>query len=334
MARRHKPRRGSLGFSPRKRSARALPRVRSWALAPTKAPAIEGFAGFKVGMTHAFLVDYRKRSTTAGQELSVPVTVVEVPPMRAVGARIYARNPYGKRVVAEVWGENPVQEIGRRISPHPPSSPEARLAFGHAAGEDVRLIVHTQPHLITGVSSKTPEIFEVRVAGDQFEDRRAFALTAVGTEVSVDQLTAEGQFLDVIGVTKGFGFQGHIQRWGVKLQPRKNSKHRRMIGTLGPHNPSFVTYRVPQAGQTGYHRRTQLNMRVLKVVRDPRTDPITPAGGFPHYGEVRSACIVLHGSLPGPAKRLLRFRTPMRARVSTVEKVDLRYFSTRSKQGA
>ena len=91
MARRHKPRRGSLGFSPRKRSARALPRIRSWALAPTKAPAIEGFAGFKVGMTHAFLVDYRKRSTTAGQELSVPVTVVEVPPMRAVGARICPR---------------------------------------------------------------------------------------------------------------------------------------------------------------------------------------------------------------------------------------------------
>ena len=63
------------------------------------------------------------------------------------------------------------------------------------------------------MASKTPEIFVVRVAGDQFADRRAFALAAVGTEVSVDQLTSEGQFLDVIGVTKGFGFQGHIQRF-------------------------------------------------------------------------------------------------------------------------
>jgi large subunit ribosomal protein L3 len=70
------------------------------------------------------------------------------------------------------------------------------------------------------------------------------------------------------------------------------------------------------------------------VVKDPRKDPVTPLGGFPHYGEVRSSCIVLHGSLPGPAKRLLRFRMPIRSQVTTVEKVDVRYFSTRSKQGA
>ena len=285
-------------------------------------------------MTHAFIVDYRKRSTTAGQEVSVPVTVVEVPPLRIVGARLYARHPYGSRVVAEVWAAGAPEELLRKIPNHPPSAPEAVEAFGKCAGDEVRLIAHTQPHLITGVGSKTPHLFEVRVAGEKFEERRAFALQQLGQEVSAERLTKEGEFLDVIGVTKGFGFQGHIQRWGVKLQPRKNSKHRRMIGTLGPHNPSFVSYRIPQAGQQGYHRRTQFNMRVLKVVKDPRADPITPAGGFPHYGEVQSACIVLHGSLPGPAKRLLRFRAPMRIHVTAVEKVDLRYFSTRSKQGA
>jgi len=225
-------------------------------------------------------------------------------------------------------------ELDRRIPHHSASSPEALASFGHASGDEVRLIVHTQPHLITGTSSKTPQLFEVRVSGEKFEDRRAFALQQLGQEIPAEQWTKEGEFVDVLGVTKGFGFQGHTQRWGVKLQPRKNSKHRRMIGTLGPHNPSFVTYRIPQAGQQGYHRRTQFNMRVLRVVRDPRADPITPAGGFPHYGEVRSACLVLHGSLPGPAKRLLRFRAPIRSRVATVEKVDLRYFSTRSKQGA
>ena len=285
-------------------------------------------------MTHAFIVDYRKRSTTAGQEVAVPVTVVEVPPLRVVGARIYQRGPYGARVAVEVWGPNPAEELLRRIPAHPASPSEAVERFSSAPGEEVRLLVHTQPQLVTGTPSKSPQLFEVRISGDSFEDRRAFAVQQLGQELAADQLTREGDFVDVIGVTKGFGFQGHIQRWGVKLQPRKNSKHRRMIGTLGPHNPSFVTYRIPQAGQQGFHRRTQFNMRVLKVVRDPRTDPVTPAGGFPHYGEVRSACIVLHGSLPGPAKRLLRFRTPMRSRVASVEKVDLRYFSTRSKQGA
>jgi large subunit ribosomal protein L3 len=85
MARRHRPRRGSLAYSPRSRTARALPRVRAWPPGPAK-PSIEGFAGYKVGMTHAFILDYRKRSTTAGQEVAVPVTVVEVPPIRVVGA--------------------------------------------------------------------------------------------------------------------------------------------------------------------------------------------------------------------------------------------------------
>ncbi len=285
-------------------------------------------------MTHAFMVDYRKRSTTAGQEVAVPVTVVEVPPLRVAGARVYASTPYGRRIVAELWGGTPIEELGRTIPTHPESAAGAREAFGQAGGDEVRLIVYTQPQLITGTGSKTPTLFEVRVSGEKFDDRRAFAVAALGKEIPAEELAKEGEFLDVIGVTKGFGFQGHIQRWGVKLQPRKNSKHRRMIGTLGPHNPSFVTYRIPQAGQQGYHRRTQFNMRVLRVVKDPRSDPITPAGGFPHYGEVRAACILLHGSVPGPAKRLLRFRTPIRSRVANVEKVDIRYLSTRSKQGA
>ncbi|MGD0257121.1 MAG: 50S ribosomal protein L3 [Thermoplasmata archaeon] len=330
---RHRPRRGSLAFSPRSRSIRPVPRIRSWAPGP-KQPALEGFAGFKVGMTHAFMVDYRKRSTTAGQEVSVPVTVIEVPPLRAAGARVYASTPYGRHVVSEVWGGGLIDELDRRIPTHPESGAEALESFGAATGDEVRLIVYTQPHLLTGMGSKTPSLFEIRISGEKFEERRAFALASLGKEIPAEELTKEGEFVDVLGVTKGFGFQGHIQRWGVKLQPRKNSKHRRMIGTLGPHNPSFVTYRIPQAGQQGYHRRTQFNMRVLRVVRDPRADPITPAGGFPHYGEVRTTCILLHGSVPGPAKRLLRFRTPLRSRIASVEKVDIRYLSTRSKQGA
>ncbi len=307
--------------------------MRSYPSIHPKNPTLEGFAGFKVGMSHAFIVDYRKRSTTAGQELAVPVTVVEVPPLRVVGARLYDRTPYGRRVVSEVWGASTAEDLARRIPPHPASPAEALAAFGSTRASEVRVIVHTQPRLVTGVPSKTPTLFEVRIGGEKFEDCRAHALKLLGQELRVDELTREGEFLDVLGVTKGFGFQGHIPRWGVKLQPRKNSKHRRMIGTLGPHNPSFVSYRIPQAGQTGYHRRTQFNMRVLKVVKDPRADPVTPAGGFPHYGEVRSPCIVLHGSLPGPSKRLLRFRTPIRSRVSVVENVDLRYYSLHSKQG-
>lgn len=329
----HRPRRGSLGYSPRKRAARPVPRIRSWPSGP-KVPQLEGFAGYKVGMTHAFIVDYRKRSTTAGQEVSVPVTVVEVPPLRVVAARAYRRDPYGQRVVAEVWADALPEEMWRRLPNHPGSPASARDAFSHASASEVRLLLATNPSLITGVPSKVPELFEVRVSGEELPARIAFALESLGKEIPVDQLAREGEFLDAVAVSKGKGFQGHIKRWHVRLQPHKNSKHRRMIGTLGPHNPSFVSYRIPQAGQMGYHRRTAFNLRVLKVVRDPRTEPVSPQGGFPHYGELRGACLVLHGSVPGPARRLVRFRLPIRSRVVAVEKVDLRYLSTTSKQGA
>ncbi len=284
-------------------------------------------------MTHAFIVDYRKRSTTAGQEVSVPVTVIEVPPLRVAGARLYRSSPMGSRVVAETWAGSSPKELRKRLPLAMDAPEEGAEAFGKTEADEVRLIVHTQPHLISGVPSKVPEIFEVRVGGEPFGARRAYAVAQLGKEISAQDVAKEGTFLDAVGVTKGKGFQGHIQRWGVKLQPRKNSKHRRMIGTLGPHNPSFITYRIPQAGQMGYHRRTAYNLRVLKLVEDPKKDPVTPAGGFPHYGEVRSSVMVLHGSLPGPTKRLVRFRLPIRSRRGAVEKVDIRYFSTRSKQG-
>jgi large subunit ribosomal protein L3 len=284
-------------------------------------------------MSHAFVVDYRKRSTTAGQEVAVPVTIIETPPIHVIGARIYRREPHGRRVIAEAWSAESHEEFDRRTAPHPATAGTALDAFRSATGDDIRLVVHTQPWLITGIDSKTPDLFEVRISGDGFEDRRKFALDQLGKEVGVEQVAKEGEFWDILGNTKGKGFQGHIQRWGVKLQPHKNSKHRRMIGTLGPHNPSFVTYRIPQAGQMGYHRRTVYNIRLLKIVRDPKSEPLTPNGGFLHYGVPRSSCVVVHGSVPGPARRLLRFRLPIRSHVPTVERVDIRYLSTRSKQG-
>jgi large subunit ribosomal protein L3 len=334
MARRHKPRRGSLGFWPRKRAIRPVARLRSWPAGAAK-PHVQGFAGYKVGMTHAFLVDYRKRSTTAGQEVSVPVTVVETPPLKVAGVRLYARGSNGRFVAAEAWAEEPDAHLSRRLPvPEKFDHAENRKKLSSTDGEDVHLLVMTQPHLLTGTPSKTPEIFEVRVSGEDLTERKDFALGLLGKEVALTDFAKEGDMVDIIAVTKGKGFQGHTKRFGVKLQPRKNSKHRRMIGTLGPHNPSYVTYRIPQAGQMGYHRRTEYNKRILKIVKDPRAEPLRVAGGFPHYGEIRASYLLLHGSIPGPAKRIIRLRVPMRFTGSLPEKVDVRYLSTASKQGS
>ncbi|MDA9696164.1 50S ribosomal protein L3, partial [Euryarchaeota archaeon] len=49
-------------------------------------------------------------------------------------------------------------------------------------------------------------------------------------------------------------------------------------------------------------------------------------------GEVKNSYVLIQGSLPGPAKRLLRLRDPIRPR-KNAHPVDLTYVSTASKQG-
>jgi large subunit ribosomal protein L3 len=311
-----------------------VPRIARWPKGPAK-PHLEDFAGYKVGMTHAFIVDFRKRSTTAGQEVAVPVTVVETPPIKIAAVRTYRNTTAGLQVAGELWSKDLDERLERR-RPLPSSAPseEARTRLLKTPAQEVRVLVHTQPHLVTGIPSKTPDIFEVRVSGENFDERRKWAVDQLGKEITFPSFAKEGDMVDVVAVTRGKGFQGHIKRFHVKLQPRKNSKHRRMIGTLGPHNPSFVTYRIPQSGQMGYHRRTEYNKRILKVVADGRAEPLKMVGGFLRYGEMRNGYTVLHGSLPGPSKRLLRLRLPVRFHGAAQEKIEMRYLSTHSKQGS
>ena len=57
MPERHHPKRGSHGFSPRKRAKTESPHIKSWAEGGEK-PKLQGFFGYKAGMTHAFMIDY------------------------------------------------------------------------------------------------------------------------------------------------------------------------------------------------------------------------------------------------------------------------------------
>jgi large subunit ribosomal protein L3 len=65
-------------------------------------------------------------------------------------------------------------------------------------------------------------------------------------------------------------------------------------------------YTVPRAGQMGFHQRTERNKRIMKISEE--AEDINPAGGFPHYGLVRGPYILVKGSVPGPAKRILKMR--------------------------
>ena len=333
MPKEHRPRHGSMGFSPRKRSESPIPHFSSWP-DTDGAPKLQGFAGYKAGMTHAFVVDYRPTSTTSGQEVQIPVTVIETPPMRVAAVRVYRQTSGGLQVLGEAWAKNLDKEL-RRVFPIPKDhDPDGALKkLDPATLDDIRLITYTQPDLVTGIPMKAPDLMEQRVGGGTLPDRLAYAVSLLGKEVRVSEFCREGSMVDIAAITKGKGWQGHHRRWGTHLLSHKNSKHRRNIGTLGNFMPGYVRPTVPQSGQVGYHQRTEYNKRVLKIGEDGKD--VTPNGGFLHYGQVRTQYVLVHGSIPGPTKRLIRLRDASRAGYVKLEKApELTFISKESKQGA
>ena len=324
-----------MAFSPRKRARSETPHISSWAAVEGDDPKILGFAGYKVGMSHIMAVDYRKKSTTAGQEIRMPVTIVEIPPMKVIGARGYIQDTYGLRTLTEAWEKKIDKDLERTLpisKGH--NAKEAWKKMSDNDLEEIRLLVHTQPRMVTGIPKKRPEIMEMAVGGGSLDAQIEFAKGMMGKEFTMSDFTQDGEMLDAIAVTTGYGFQGHVKRWGVKLLTHKNSKHRRMIGNLGPFSPGYVVSTVPQAGQTGYHQRTEYNKRLLKIGDNP--DEINPKGGFLNYGLIRGNYALLHGSLPGPSKRLIRFRKAVRfhgKKTDAIVAPEITMISQESQQG-
>ncbi len=323
-----------MAYYPRKRARSVVPHIRTWPEIED-GPRIQGFAGYKAGMTHVFTIDWREKTTTAKQEIWTPVSVIEVPPMRVAGVRFYDKDIYGLKSIGEVWAENIDKELKRRFP-----IPKKNRGKEVEDFDEVRIIAHTQPKLISGIPQKVPHLMEIRVGGGEIDKRKKYAMDLLGKEISFSDFKKEGQFVDVIGITKGKGFQGHVKRFGVKLLSHKNSKHRRMIGTLGPWHPDWVRYTVPQAGQTGYHQRTEYNKRIVKYVDFIEKDgekkleiEITPQGGFLHYGDVKNQYVLVHGSVPGPAKRIVRFRDPVRQTLEDVKEINMTYVARNSHMG-
>ncbi len=327
-----------MGFSPRKRVTREVPRIKSWP-SDDGSPALQGFAGYKAGMTHVMMVNDEADSPREGMEEAVPVTVVETPPMRAVALRAYEQTSYGMKPMTEVWTNEFHDELDRVLNlPAEDTFEEDAEALREAveAGEvdDLRVITHTVPSELKNVPKKKPDVMETRVGGGSLVERADFALELVseGGVHEMSDVFRAGEFLDVAGVTKGKGTQGPVKRWGVQKRKGKHARQgwRRRIGNLGPWNPSRVRSTVPQLGQTGYHQRTELNKRLIDLGDG---DDASVDGGFVNYGEVDGNYALIKGSLPGPNKRLLRFRPAVRPNDQPRLDPEVRFVSTASNQG-
>ncbi len=335
MSQPHRPRRGSIAYSPRKRARSEIPRVRAWH--PSKEPKLLGFAGYKAGMTHVMMTDDLPNSLTSGMEISIPVTILEVPPMKVAAIRVYNGTTYGSRAIAEAWTTELDKEIHRALTvPKKHNLPEALTKIEQLIknGEvnDLRVIMYTLPEKVTGIPKKKPEIMENNIGGVDLAVRFEYAKTLLGKYINISDVFKNGDFIDVLAITTGKGTQGPVKRWGIQLQKAKHSRAGsvREIGTLGPWHPSHVSWRVPQLGQTGYHQRTEFNKRIMQIGKDGKA--VTPEGGFLNYGIIRNDYVIIKGSIPGPMKRLVRLRPAIRQRTQ-LPAPEITYLSLESKQG-
>jgi len=306
------PKRGSLSYLPKGRAARQIGRIRYWPKTKATGPSLLGFTGYKAGMTHVFMVEDQAGSPDFGKEVAKPATVIDTPPIIVCAIRAYTRDPYGLKTLTETWMKDPPKDIERLTTP--PNNPNPESGFKKIEQNldkttEFRALAATQPRL-AGVPKKKPELVEIKIDGGTIQDQFNYVKTLLAKTITLTQVFKEGQYLDVIAVSKGKGVQGVIKRWGVKIRDRKSRKMKRGVATLGPWSPSRVLYTIPRAGQMGYHQRTEYNKRILKIGANG-TD-VTPKGGFLRYGPVNGTYLLLNGSVPGPAKRLIRLRAPAR----------------------
>ena len=302
-----KPREGSKGYWPKKRSSRIYPSLTAYP--ESDKPKVMGFAGYKASMLHAIVFDNRKGSLTFGQEVSTPVTVIDCPPLKVIGIRTYQNSVDGLKVLADAVVKDLPKDLSRKMKVGNFKT-EERLA-GIEKNVDkiskVRLIISTQPRL-SGVRKKTPEVFELEIGGKDAKEKFEYAKSILNKEITAQDFVREGELVDVVAVTKGKGTQGPVKRFGVKIQVRHAKKKLRHVGSLGQERPGKVRTTVPMAGQMGFWRRTDLNKRVLKI----GDGDITPKSGFIGYGVVKSNYILLEGSVPGSRKRLVLLRSAVR----------------------
>jgi large subunit ribosomal protein L3 len=305
------PKHGSLAYLPRGRAKRTVGRIRFWPKVE-EGPTLLGFMGYKAGMTHIMMVEDKPGSLHLGKEVAHPATILDVPPMIVFAIRAYTKDQYGLHTFSEAWMKSPPKDFDRAfVLPEEFNTEENMKKIEEKIEEiaEIRLLVATQPRL-AAVPKKKPDISEIKVDGGSIQEQFEYTKDLLGKAVSITDVFKEGQFMDAIAITKGKGFQGPVKRWGINILPRKSRKTKRGVAAIGPWKPARVLYSVPRAGQMGYHQRTEYNKRILKIGVNGKE--ITPKGGFINYGEVKGTYIIINGSLPGPAKRLVRMRYPVR----------------------
>ncbi|MDO4547244.1 MAG: 50S ribosomal protein L3 [Clostridia bacterium] len=192
----------------------------------------------------------------------VPVTVIEAGPCPVVQVKTVAHDGY--EAVQVGFGEL-AENRAKKLK----NKPE----LGHFAKANV---------------AATRFLRELRL-----DDSAAFN---VGDAIKCD-VFAEGDKVDVSGISKGHGFTGVIQRWNQHTGPMKHgSKYHRGVGSMSANSdPSRVFKNKHMPGQYGNEKVTIQNLEVIRVDADRNL-------------------IMIKGAVPGAKGALVVVRNSVKAK--------------------
>ncbi|HYN78501.1 MAG TPA: 50S ribosomal protein L3 [Lamprocystis sp. (in: g-proteobacteria)] len=194
-----------------------------------------GVIGRKAGMTRVF--------TEEG--VTIPVTVIEVPPNRI--SQMKGEETDGYRAVQVAFGTRKASRVTKPMAGH---FAKAGVEAGSRLGE-------------------------FRLAEGEGADLE------VGGEITVAIFTA-GENVDVRGVTKGRGFSGVVRRHHFRTQDAThgNSVSHRVHGSVGQNQtPGRVFKGKKMAGHLGAVQRCQQSLEVVRV--DTERNLLLVRGGVP-----------------------------------------------------
>lgn len=238
----HQPRKGSLGFLPRKRAKGYRGKIRSFPKDdPRKEPHLTAFMGLKAGMTHILRRIKRPQSRLNKNDIAEAVTILECPPMQAVGIAGYIETPRGLRTLTTIWSNSLSDEFKRRFYKNWYSSKKKAFTkyvknFSQSEFEKsldkikkycsvIRLIAHTTERHGKSRSQSTASILEIQINGGvSIAEKVSFGLNFFDRKIRVNDVFEVGRTIDVIGVTKGHGTTGVRKEIWNKIIIKKNSQ--------------------------------------------------------------------------------------------------------------
>ncbi len=189
--------------------------------------------------------------------LVIPVTVIEAGPVTVV-----------QKKTVENDGYNAIQ-------------------VGYVDAKDKALNKPQKGHLAKANVSGKRVLKEFRLADDSAYN--------VGDEIKVD-IFAEGDKIDVTGISKGHGYAGTVKRWGTHRGPMTHgSGYHRGVGSMGAcSTPSRVMKNKRLPGHMGVDQVTVQNLDVVKV-------------------DAEKNIILVKGAVPGPKGGVVTIKNSVKA---------------------